>query len=97
MIRVGAKGEGGERERATWEKEVREVGVTERRVVEGGKRGAVELDCEGAVGGSAPSRERRGQLSKRGGTYKAVVTFDGGAFDVLVSVILHVNFPQLQD
>lgn len=96
MIRVGAKGEGGERERATWEKEVREVGVTERRVVEGGKRGAVELDCEGAVGGSAPSK-RRGQLSKEGGTHKAVVTFDRGALDVLVSVILHVNFPQLQD
>lgn len=44
VMSVGAKGEGGERERATWEKEEREVGVTERRLVEAGKRGAVELD-----------------------------------------------------
>ena len=49
-IKVGAKGEGGATERAMWEKEERVRGETERSVVWGGYRCAVELDCGGGGG-----------------------------------------------
>lgn len=44
VIREGANPEGGARERQAWEKAPREVGTHERRLIEGGKRAAVEFD-----------------------------------------------------
>ena len=45
--------DGGERERQVWEKAAREVGMAERRVVDGGMRAEVVLDC--MVGGELES------------------------------------------